>query len=117
MTATATTDKPAAKRTRAPQPPDTIIGHREIEALFGASHRTSNQWQGRGILPAPDFRVNDTGKWYLPCWWLSTIEAWADDTGRTIDPDARARVIAQAGTINRPAAKVGADRTLAKWED
>lgn len=116
MTTTAT-DTPAAKRPRAPQNPDTIIGHREIEALFGASHRTSNQWQGRGILPAPDFRVNDTGKWYLPCWWLSTIEKWAADTSRDIDPAARAVILDQAGTINRPAGKVGADRTLAKWED
>lgn len=52
------------------------IDVRQIAARLGFHPRTSRRWQQSGKLPEPDF----PGQY--PWWEWSTIEAWAQETGR-----------------------------------
>lgn len=55
------------------------MGMAEVAALMGVKLRTVHQWRFRGVLPSPDFIVNDG-----PAWKRLTILKWAEDTGRQV---------------------------------
>jgi len=54
-----------------------ILGMAEVADLLGVKLRTVHQWRFRGVLPVPDFTVNDS-----PAWKMDTIQRWAKHTGR-----------------------------------
>ena len=56
-----------------------VVGMSEVADLMGVKLRTVHQWRFRGVLPAPDFTVNDG-----PAWKVTTIQKWAKSTGRTM---------------------------------
>jgi hypothetical protein len=56
---------------------DPIVGQKEIAEQLRVAPNTVHQWGKRGLLPAPEGTVGGD-----PAWHLSTIEAWARQTGR-----------------------------------
>lgn len=58
--------------------PDELIDLGGIAELLGLSPTTPQQWRQRGQLPPPD-EPKFADK---PLWRRSTIEKWAQDTGR-----------------------------------
>lgn len=56
-----------------------VVGMAEVAALMGVKLRTVHQWRFRGVLPAPDFVVNQG-----PAWKTTTILKWAESTGRKV---------------------------------
>lgn len=63
--------------------PDPILGAQEAAAAFGWKLRTFHQWQHRRQTPTGDMIVNGA-----PAWYRSTLERWAEDTGRDKRSDA-----------------------------
>ena len=58
---------------------DTVVGVTEIAEHAGVKPDTVHQWRIRNLgFPAP-LRVLAMG----PVWWLSVVEAWLEQTGRT----------------------------------
>jgi hypothetical protein len=55
-----------------------IVGEAEIAARLGVKPNTVHQWAIRGLLPESEGTVSGRAAWR----W-STIQAWADRTGRT----------------------------------
>ncbi len=59
-----------------PREPVELVGLSEIAERLGVLRGTVDQWRHRDILPAPDFMAGG------PAWWWSTIQRWAETTGR-----------------------------------
>ena len=53
------------------------VGATEIAALLGVKRDTVVQWQGRGVMPAPDWTVGGR-----PAWRVGVVLEWARETGR-----------------------------------
>lgn len=53
------------------------VGAVEIAVRLGVRRATVDQWQQRGLLPAPDWTVGGR-----PAWDWTRIEEWARKTGR-----------------------------------
>ena len=56
-------------------------------ALHGVKRRTIHQWIYRGIFPVPDATISGR-----PAWYRSTLEAWAEATGRAVRIEPRRKV-------------------------
>ena len=56
-----------------------LVGLKGIAALVDVKYQTVKVWRSRGVLPEPFQIVDD----YWPVWWVSTIEEWAKETGRS----------------------------------
>lgn len=55
-----------------------LVDIEAVARILGVKRETVRMWRHRRLLPDPE--------WYLnggPIWRLSTIEAWAKETGRT----------------------------------
>ncbi len=61
----------------APQP-RMPLGLAEIATRLGRARATVDGWRSEGLLPTPDGTVGGR-----PAWWESTIDTWAERTGRT----------------------------------
>lgn len=57
--------------------------------LHGVSRRTIHQWTYRKIYPVPDTTISGR-----PAWYRSTLEAWAEATGRAVRIEPRRKVSA-----------------------
>jgi predicted DNA-binding transcriptional regulator AlpA len=57
--------------------PDNIVGQKEIADRLQVAPNTVYQWAKRGLLPPVEGTVGGD-----PAWHWSTIEAWAQSTGR-----------------------------------
>jgi len=57
--------------------PDPIVGQKEIADRLRVAPNTVYQWGKRNLLPPPEGTVGGD-----PAWHWSTIEAWAQRTGR-----------------------------------
>jgi len=71
---------------RADEPAPTIIrepvwGPDEIGSLLGVKRGTVAAWRQRGIFPAADLRVSGRDLWYQ-----ATVETWAADNDRALQP-------------------------------
>lgn len=64
-----------------------MVGLTEMTIMFGVARITVDQWRLRDLLPAPDQVVSNT-----PLWQEARIAAWAEKTGRRIDPGWRAKL-------------------------
>jgi hypothetical protein len=56
---------------------DEIVGEKEVAGMLAVQENTVHQWRARGNLPQPDGFVSGN-----PAWNWSTIQNWADATGR-----------------------------------
>jgi hypothetical protein len=56
-----------------------LVGVTEIAQMFGVNRVTVSKWRAAGTLPAPDAELTRR-----PLWLRSTIERWAERTGRRL---------------------------------
>ncbi|WP_262285891.1 hypothetical protein [Micromonospora sp. MA102] len=56
-----------------------MVGLKELVRMFGVKDNTPYQWRSKGQLPKEDGEVSNN-----PQWKLTTIYAWAEETGRKI---------------------------------
>ena len=54
-----------------------LVGPGEIAQMFGVAAETVSRWQREGRLPEPDVRLLQG-----PVWYRTTIQRWADESGR-----------------------------------
>ena len=60
-----------------PRPHPSLVGVGDIAERLAVPRQTADNWRLRGVLPAPDWVISGR-----PVWEWTTIEQWADDTGR-----------------------------------
>ncbi|HEX4756006.1 MAG TPA: hypothetical protein VH661_09700 [Candidatus Dormibacteraeota bacterium] len=65
---------------------DEVVGEKEIAGMLAVKENTVHQWRARGSLPEPDGFVSGN-----PAWHWSTIQKWAEATGRT--PSVREHIL------------------------
>ena len=77
-------EEPVAARRTPEKPP---VGLPEVAAMFGVSAKTPVRWGYRSRLgempvpfPEPDFTISRG----VPGWYRSTIDRWAQESGRPI---------------------------------
>jgi hypothetical protein len=64
-------------------PEDDPVGLAEIADRLGVKRQTADNWQQRGVLPAPRWTVGGRRAWS----WQRDIEPWARKTGRLDNPN------------------------------
>jgi len=80
---------------------DEIVGEKEIARMLAVKENTVHQWQSRGSLPRPDGFASGN-----PAWHWSSIQQWAEATGRI--PSVRDHILTvltaspQGGTFATP---------------
>lgn len=64
-----------------PIPLPTLVVLEDLVTIFDVSERTPSVWRQRDLLPKP---LRNLYGDRMPVWLWEDIEAWAEETGRTI---------------------------------